>query len=340
MKILKKLIRSLYKRLWKEEYSKIKNLHKIDKLENLSFLNYWIDYLQNNDINKEIEILLQNTDKKSQETVNIIIKRIKLLISCYENKDIVYVNVNDIYTEEEKLNQKESKKCIKSYKNKNCLPYNFYAPNILYNHCGLKEIQFVKNYIKGKDFIDGGACIGDSAFILEKYYSPNFVYAFEPLNENIKYINKTIEMNSLKSIKPINLGLGIKTEKIELSYDPVNISSTSLLKDNRKQNKKQTEKIDITTIDNFVKENNLNLGLIKLDVEGFESNVIAGALESIKKYRPVMLISIYHTPKDFFEIKPFIESLNLNYKFKIRKCSPDTIYFETMLIAYPKELEL
>ena len=106
MKILKKLIRSLYKRLWKEEYSKIKNLHKIDKLENLSFLNYWVDYLQNNDINKEIEILLQNTDKKSQETVNIIIKRIKLFISCYGNKDIVYVNVNDIYTEEEKLNQK------------------------------------------------------------------------------------------------------------------------------------------------------------------------------------------------------------------------------------------
>ena len=39
-----------------------------------------------------------------------------------------------------------------------------------------------------------------------------------------------------------------------------------------------------------------------MDVEGFEYNVIKGGLNIIKKNNPIMIISMYHTAKDFFEI--------------------------------------
>jgi hypothetical protein len=52
----------------------------------------------------------------------------------------------------------------------------------------------------------------------------------------------------------------------------------------------------------------------------------------IKKYKPILLISIYHNWRDFYKIKPLIESWNLGYKFKIKHLSTH-IFFETVLIC-------
>jgi hypothetical protein len=83
-----------------------------------------------------------------------------------------------------------------------------------------------------------------------------------------------------------------------------------------------------------VEEENLeNIGLIKLDVEGNELSSIKGAKKCIKKNKPILLISLYHTAKDFFEIKPMIEQMGLGYKFRIRKVTDEAIK-EIVLIAY------
>lgn len=76
------------------------------------------------------------------------------------------------------------------------------------------------------------------------------------------------------------------------------------------------------------------LGLLKLDVEGWESKVIAGARKTILRDKPLLVIAIYHSLTDFFEIKPYLESLNLGYRFMIRRselCLPMT---DLVLIAY------
>ena len=335
MKLFKKLVRSLYKRLWRDEWNELKTFIKPSSEINFNLIFPWVEYHKINNIKEKYEILTKGLAPEDTESVNLFLERIKLLTDCYGKEDLLYLNRNKIYTQEEKLKQKESDNCIKQYR-KN-FPVQCYERSVLYKHSGLKLIPFVEDYIKDKDFIDGGACIGDSAFIFEKYYNPYRVYAFEPLKGNIEYINKTIEMNNLKCVQSVKLGLGDKEEEIELTYDPNDISGASFLYIDKNESVKET--IKVTTIDKYVKENNINPGLIKLDVEGYESNVIRGALESIKQYRPVMLISIYHNPKDFFEIKPLIESLNLNYKFKIRKNEPYRLVCETMLICYPAELE-
>ena len=95
------------------------------------------------------------------------------------------------------------------------------------------------------------------------------------------------------------------------------------------------EKIQLTTIDNFIKEKNIKkVDVIKVDIEGEESNAIAGAINTIKTHKPVLLISIYHNPKDFFEIKPLLEKLVPEYKFIIKKINPFSLNLEIMLIAY------
>ena len=98
---------------------------------------------------------------------------------------------------------------------------------------------------------------------------------------------------------------------------------------------KQKEKIEITTIDDYVEKNNIEVGLIKSDIEGAELSLLRGAINTIKQQKPVLVISIYHNTNDFFEIKKLIESLNLGYKFKIEK-NPNRILIDTVLIAEVK----
>ena len=82
-----------------------------------------------------------------------------------------------------------------------------------------------------------------------------------------------------------------------------------------------------------IKENKLKVGLLKIDIEGFESYLLQGAIETIKSQKPALLISIYHNGHDFFEIKPWLESLNLGYKFKIRKAWDHNTNRDTLLIC-------
>ena len=58
---------------------------------------------------------------------------------------------------------------------------------------------------------------------------------------------------------------------------------------------------------------------IKTDVEGFEQQLLDGAINTIKEQKPILLISIYHNYHDFYKIKPWLESLNLGYKFNFFK---------------------
>lgn len=137
---------------------------------------------------------------------------------------------------------------------------------------------------------------------------------------------KTIELNNATNIVPINKGLGSSDETLYLSSD----TSASRIVDETDHN---SEKIQITTLDNFVADNQLQVGLIKVDIEGFEQEFLKGASNTIKQQKPALLISIYHNFDDFFYIKPLIESWQLGYKFRIYAPTLDPLFLETLLIA-------
>lgn len=182
------------------------------------------------------------------------------------------------------------------------------------------------DYLKDKDIIDAGAFVGDSALIRSKYTEEN-VYAFEPTRQSYELMLETIKMNNRKNIVPVKKGIGA-----EDSVEIANIfSSGSSAKFDIGTGEK--EEIELTSIDKYVEENELNVGLIKSDVEGFEQELLRGAIKTIFDKRPILLISIYHTMDDFFYIKPLIDSWNLGYKFRVAKPIMGQILLETLLVA-------
>lgn len=70
----------------------------------------------------------------------------------------------------------------------------------------------------------------------------------------------------------------------------------------------QTETVLTTTIDNFVEQNNIIPTFIKMDVEGAEFDAVQGALKTLQKYSPKMVVGAYHTSNMMTKIKMLINN--------------------------------
>ena len=91
----------------------------------------------------------------------------------------------------------------------------------------------------------------------------------------------------------------------------MNSKSGTITIDNIEQN--------AVSIDDYVKENNINdVSLIKFDIEGAEMNALKGAINTIKKQKPLLYIPIYHLESDIYEIPKFINDLGLETKFRLK----------------------
>ncbi len=94
--------------------------------------------------------------------------------------------------------------------------------------------------------------------------------------------------------------------------------------------------IDVTTIDKFCKDRNVKPDLIKMDIEGAELAALKAGIETIKRYRPQLAISIYHSNEEFVSIPLYLGENLQNYTYKLGHYSPSIC--ETILYAIPKEL--
>lgn len=276
--------------------------------------------------------LIEGLDERSRNEVIRILNRMNK-ITDGNTKGI------DLFTQEEQdellkiktdfndqiLEISDSLYCYNGY----LLPVKSFDPSVFWSRYGIDRIEHLDKISYG-DIIDVGGYVGDTALLFSPLTKQN-VYVFEPSPYNFEIIQETIKLNQLKNIKVENMALGKEQGVMPLSLGERNSCNTLV----ERPGYVYTQKINVpvTSLDEYVKANDLNVGLIKIDVEGAEQIVLNGALETIRKFKPLLLISIYHTGSDFFDIKPMIEELNLGYRFKIFKPVNEAIVMETVLIA-------
>ena len=71
--------------------------------------------------------------------------------------------------------------------------------------------------------------------------------------------------------------------------------------------------------------------MIKMDIEGAETEALKGAKMIIKRDKPVLAISIYHKPEDIIELPELISDIHEGYKFYLRHYSLS--WYDTVLYA-------
>ena len=259
--------------------------------------------------------LYDGLDAKSKHILKRIISRIKKVV--FNHKNLLLLSLDEIINLY--LATKEKQKAIKqieenfSYFNYK-LPCNHFNSGIFYDKYFIEDFDTLEKIKKG-DILDVGGYIGDSAIVLANY---SRVHVFEPVTQNYEALLKTINLNQSKfAITPYKLGLGKEHQTLFINI---------------------YEESQINTLDEVVKKYNIVPSLIKIDIEGAEEDFLLGAIETIKHYKPAIILSIYHSGKDFFTLKSKIENLNLGYTFKIRKASKYKILDDTILLCEVKNV--
>ncbi len=195
---------------------------------------------------------------------------------------------------------------------------------VLVNNCGIKYLpEEVRASIKNTVFVDCGAFTGDSAFVLNKL-KPAEILAIEPDENNLKLLKDGIFLNRMEKITPLGCGVGEKDGSVK--FVPEGICG--------KVSEDGQQEIKIVTIDSLGKKSSKKIGLIKMDIEGYEMKALIGAQTVIKNDKPVLIIALYHSGDDFFEIPKYVKSLNQAYQIKIVSVNPLVPLYEKYLIAY------
>ncbi|MEO1018679.1 MAG: FkbM family methyltransferase [Pseudomonadota bacterium] len=208
----------------------------------------------------------------------------------------------------------------------------------LLTHSGLSYLpELARHWIEGKVVIDGGAFMGDTAKLFLQFYSPKTIFAIEPSKESFSKLSELVsEWRVQESIKPLRYMLSDTVGSETLWGSGV---GASIIK-KEPEGSAPSEIIPSSTIDTLVSKHEIKrVGFIKLDIEGNEMRAVRGAVETLRRDKPLLVISIYHTATDFFEIKPFLEQMDLGYRFLVRKISDD-ILKELVLICMPNNGEI
>ncbi len=300
--------------------------------------NYSLDQAQNMGLSEDehynnIKKLKKGLSNDALKNLNRILDRITNIVTRVKQ----HKSIDDkyIYSEEELKSLKISKDLSNniSYVNnyyqydKYKLPLKAFSPSVFVYKHGMDTLKTFNN-IGDKIILDVGTCLGDSILIFRDY-TTNPIIGFEPVQETYNLAIQTLELNKIENAKIENFALGNKNETIEINISPEHLEWASI--DGRKTDIK--ESIICTTLDEYVLKNNLQVGLIKVDIEGFEPKFLEGAINTIKEQKPILLISIYHNYNDFYKIKPWLEDLNLGYKFDFFKGIDGDPVGETLLIG-------
>lgn len=133
--------------------------------------------------------------------------------------------------------------------------------------------------------LDIGAYTGVYSIEAANANNSLLVKSFEPNPEIIKNLQKNIEANNLEQrieIFPIALGQNIGASRLYLPHNDLASSSATLNPSASKFFEVKTSTLD----DLFAIE---SVDLIKIDVEGFESEIFAGGKKVLKRCKPIIL---------------------------------------------------
>ena len=290
------------------------------------------DAMNREDSAQRFSALISGLDNESRNTVSDIIHRMGMIADG--NKSL-----QDVYTQREqeefvRMNDEFSSKIVKLndnlyYYNGYYLPVNQFDSSVFFTRYGIDKLTTLDS-VRNKHIIDAGGYVGDTALLFSSYTDKS-IHVFEASPSNMDIIRETIRLNQLENIVPVSKALGEKSGTATFSLGERN--SCNSLVERPGYNYPNHIEVPVITLDDYVRENNLEVGLIKVDIEGGEQLLLKGAVETIRTQHPILLISIYHSANDFFEIKPMIEKMCDKYTFRIIKPANSAIVIETILLA-------
>ncbi len=173
------------------------------------------------------------------------------------------------------------------------------SPNVLTSYVLLEqeawfedEVAFVSQLLQpGECAVDIGANFGVyTTAMAERVGAQGTVFAFEPASETCTYLRATAALRHAKTVQVVQAALSNRggTADLLVSSDPeLNALATS----NNTASARET--VRLLTLDEYLADwRDRKLSVVKVDAEGHEHQVIAGAREALRRDEPVIMFEI------------------------------------------------
>lgn len=200
--------------------------------------------------------------------------------------------------------------------------FNFFGYNIIKSK-NFRKISrtldySIKSQLKNNSplIIDVGAHQGESIKRFKKLFLDPEIHSFEPQVEQFKILKR------LKSNKIYlnNCGIGSKNENKNIFVNSETAASSYLNlvnEDNYFRNIKtiNKEQTVLKTIDYYLNEKKITfVDLMKIDVQGYENEVLKGATNSLEKIHlieiEIVFVNYYEQKNSFYEIEKILTNHN------------------------------
>jgi FkbM family methyltransferase len=159
----------------------------------------------------------------------------------------------------------------------------------------------------GSVVLDVGGHIGYTALYFASLVGPlGRVLVAEPAPNNLCYLRYNIRAH--RTISLFEIGLGDKTEHVPFFVETLTGQNCSFSKAYTSERNAARSyggsepvsaiRVQMTTLDDFVADVGVKPDFVKIDVEGFEYAVLAGASSLLQDKRPMLMIEIRDSNRD------------------------------------------
>ncbi len=140
---------------------------------------------------------------------------------------------------------------------------------------------------RGAVCIDVGGNFGQFASFLARAAGPTgFVHSFEPLAYNRRIFERVIRHMGLRNVSVYPFAVGSRRDVLRLSIPGRNTAEAHI-------SDSGAELVEVIPLDAWASEANLaRLDFVKIDVEGFELEVLRGASGLLSRFKPALLCEI------------------------------------------------
>jgi FkbM family methyltransferase len=156
-------------------------------------------------------------------------------------------------------------------------------------------LKYFAQYLgKGDCFYDVGAHIGFYSLIAARIVGPNgLVVAFEPEVANYRLLRENCSKNGLSVVHPVPTAVWSRNMRVLFERGPDSSAMTGhVIETSPYRQTSRTLYSQAISLDRFCKSRRPPT-FLKVDVEGGEIEVLEGAQDLLRKYRPTLIVEVH-----------------------------------------------
>jgi FkbM family methyltransferase len=206
-------------------------------------------------------------------------------------------------------------------------PRDYFQCMMFYGRWGLELLELFERYVRpGDTVLDVGAQIGFYSVHLGRMVTESgYVYSFEPDPRPLEYLRTSLSVSRMDWVRAEPFALSAREGQIDFNVSPVFGWSTAVC--NTHLTGLQRVSVPTVPLDTLVANGTIlgKIRLAKIDVEGFELEVLCGMRRVLRKARPILIMEVNRpmlkfqgtTPLELFE---FLTSFRYTiYKIQVNK---------------------